>query len=254
MGVRLESGDPDPIRIAGRGRPRPTRPTSRQLSFGPRLGPPIDQLTTSYDVISSSSVMAGPSRTCAGLGGLLRSRAGVGRPSTPPTIIGRTTSHTTSGLLSRLSPTAQNDRIKSLLPSLASPRLTPWAATCRGYRSRAEPPPLDRADPPAKLHSTEQSAAQATTPPASLSGTPQTSPAQPDPQPSVPSPPKVDAATDVSRTDDVSEKEQTRRDWEIIRTLIPNIWPKDDWKTKTRVLTAVGLLVGGKVSSALVAG
>ena len=70
----------------------------------------------------------------------------------------------------------------------------------------------------------------------------------------MPSPPKVDAATDVSRTDDVSEKEQTRRDWEIIRTLIPNIWPKDDWKTKTRVLTAVGLLVGGKVSSALVAG
>lgn len=47
---------------------------------------------------------------------------------------------------------------------------------------------------------------------------------------------------------EITEKEQSRRDWEIIKKLIPNIWPKDDWGTKTRVLVAVGLLVGGKVS------
>lgn len=46
---------------------------------------------------------------------------------------------------------------------------------------------------------------------------------------------------------EVTEKEQSRRDWEIIKKLIPNIWPKNDWGTKTRVLVAVGLLVGGKV-------
>lgn len=44
-----------------------------------------------------------------------------------------------------------------------------------------------------------------------------------------------------------SEKEQTRRDWEIIKQLLPNIWPKNDWGTKIRVLVALGLLIGGKV-------
>lgn len=46
----------------------------------------------------------------------------------------------------------------------------------------------------------------------------------------------------------MSEKEQSRRDWEIIKKLLPNVWPKNDWGTKTRVLLAVGLLIGGKVS------
>ncbi|GAA5824112.1 hypothetical protein JCM5353_006148 [Sporobolomyces roseus] len=45
----------------------------------------------------------------------------------------------------------------------------------------------------------------------------------------------------------VSEKEQSRRDWEIIKKLLPNVWPKNDWGTKTRVLLAVGLLIGGKL-------
>lgn len=46
---------------------------------------------------------------------------------------------------------------------------------------------------------------------------------------------------------DVSEKEQSRRDWDIIKKLLPNVWPKNDWSTKTRVLLALALLVGGKV-------
>ncbi|GAA5897951.1 hypothetical protein JCM8208_003200 [Rhodotorula glutinis] len=54
-------------------------------------------------------------------------------------------------------------------------------------------------------------------------------------------------ATDVGRTDDVSDKEQSRRDWDIIKKLLPNVWPKNDWGTKTRVLLALGLLVGGKL-------
>ena len=55
------------------------------------------------------------------------------------------------------------------------------------------------------------------------------------------------AARDVSKTTDITEKEQSRKDWEIIRKLLPNLWPKDDWGTKTRVMLALGLLVGGKV-------
>ncbi|GAA5833241.1 hypothetical protein JCM9279_001465 [Rhodotorula babjevae] len=57
----------------------------------------------------------------------------------------------------------------------------------------------------------------------------------------------VGQATDVGRTDDVSDKEQSRRDWDIIKKLLPNVWPKNDWGTKTRVLLALGLLVGGKL-------
>jgi ABC transporter ATM len=60
-----------------------------------------------------------------------------------------------------------------------------------------------------------------------------------------------DNATDVSKVTEVSDKEQSRKDWEIIKTLLPNVWPKNDWGTKTRVLLAVGLLVGGKVSTDL---
>lgn len=53
--------------------------------------------------------------------------------------------------------------------------------------------------------------------------------------------------TDVGKEETVSDKEQTRRDWDIIKKLLPNVWPKNDWGTKTRVLLAVGLLIGGKV-------
>ncbi|KAK4047159.1 Iron-sulfur clusters transporter atm1, mitochondrial [Microbotryomycetes sp. JL201] len=52
---------------------------------------------------------------------------------------------------------------------------------------------------------------------------------------------------DVSQVAQVSDKEQTRKDWEIVKTLLPNVWPKNDWGTKTRVLVALGLLVGGKL-------
>ncbi|GAA5924636.1 hypothetical protein JCM10213_000403 [Rhodosporidiobolus nylandii] len=54
-------------------------------------------------------------------------------------------------------------------------------------------------------------------------------------------------ASDVGKEQNVSEKEQSRRDWDIIRKLLPNVWPKNDWGTKTRVLLALGLLVGGKL-------
>lgn len=42
-------------------------------------------------------------------------------------------------------------------------------------------------------------------------------------------------------------KEQRLQDVQIIKRLLPNIWPKGDVSTKTRVLIALSLLVGGKV-------
>jgi hypothetical protein len=47
----------------------------------------------------------------------------------------------------------------------------------------------------------------------------------------------------------ISNAEQRRRDWAIIRRLAVHIWPKDDWETRGRVVLGVGLLVGGKVRS-----
>jgi ATP-binding cassette subfamily B (MDR/TAP) protein 7 len=43
-------------------------------------------------------------------------------------------------------------------------------------------------------------------------------------------------------------KEQRDADWSIIRKLIGHIWPKGDRGTKVRVVLALGLLIGGKVS------
>ena len=45
----------------------------------------------------------------------------------------------------------------------------------------------------------------------------------------------------------VSNAEQRRRDWAIVRRLLVHIWPKDDWATRGRVVLGVGLLISGKV-------
>lgn len=45
----------------------------------------------------------------------------------------------------------------------------------------------------------------------------------------------------------ISQAEQRRRDWNIVKRLSGNLWPKNDWDTKARVVLGVGLLVSGKV-------
>ena len=44
-------------------------------------------------------------------------------------------------------------------------------------------------------------------------------------------------------------KERRRRDIEIMRKLLPNIWPKGETGAKFRVVLALGFLVAGKVRS-----
>jgi hypothetical protein len=45
----------------------------------------------------------------------------------------------------------------------------------------------------------------------------------------------------------ITNAEQRRRDWAIVRRLAVHIWPKSDWGTRGRVVLGVGLLIGGKV-------
>lgn len=61
--------------------------------------------------------------------------------------------------------------------------------------------------------------------------------------PPPPTPPK-------STSDDavhISLKQQRKNDWEIIKRLSGNLWPKDDWSTRGRVVVGMGFLVAGKV-------
>ena len=45
----------------------------------------------------------------------------------------------------------------------------------------------------------------------------------------------------------VSNKEQRKADWAIIKEMSQYLWPKDDFSAKVRVSTAVALLVGAKI-------
>lgn len=45
----------------------------------------------------------------------------------------------------------------------------------------------------------------------------------------------------------ISQAEQRRKDWNIIKRLAKHIWPKDDWSTRGRVIAGIALLVSAKV-------
>ena len=44
-----------------------------------------------------------------------------------------------------------------------------------------------------------------------------------------------------------SKEEQRRSDWVIIKRLMSNVWPKNDWRTRGTVLFGFVLLVSAKV-------
>ncbi|KZT00956.1 P-loop containing nucleoside triphosphate hydrolase protein [Laetiporus sulphureus 93-53] len=51
----------------------------------------------------------------------------------------------------------------------------------------------------------------------------------------------------VNEAVDISLAEQRRKDWSIVKRLAENIWPKNDWSTRGRVLVGFGLLISGKL-------
>ncbi|KAI0337240.1 P-loop containing nucleoside triphosphate hydrolase protein [Trametopsis cervina] len=63
-------------------------------------------------------------------------------------------------------------------------------------------------------------------------------------------PPVTEPVKPASNSDDsvhITIAEQRRRDWNIIKRLSGNLWPKDDWSTRSRVVLGLSLLVAGKV-------
>lgn len=51
----------------------------------------------------------------------------------------------------------------------------------------------------------------------------------------------------VSESQNVTAVEQRRSDWTIIKKLLVNVWPKNDWKTRGIVVLGFVLLFAGKV-------
>ncbi|CAE7131638.1 unnamed protein product [Rhizoctonia solani] len=45
----------------------------------------------------------------------------------------------------------------------------------------------------------------------------------------------------------ISQAEQRRVDWEIVKRLVVNVWPKNEWTIRARVVLALSLLLAGKV-------
>ncbi|KAH8924838.1 P-loop containing nucleoside triphosphate hydrolase protein [Atractiella rhizophila] len=79
---------------------------------------------------------------------------------------------------------------------------------------------------------------------------------QPPSQPKTPSPsapkPSAPAPTPEKSALPIQPEEKKGQDWQIIKKLLPNLWPKDDWGIRTRVAVAMILLVAGKVSNVTV--
>ena len=44
-----------------------------------------------------------------------------------------------------------------------------------------------------------------------------------------------------------TRQEQRRTDWLIIKRLMSNVWPKNDWRTRATVLLGFVLLISAKV-------
>lgn len=47
----------------------------------------------------------------------------------------------------------------------------------------------------------------------------------------------------------ITSAEERRSNWRIIKSLMVNVWPKDDWKTRGTVILGFGFLITGKVCS-----
>ncbi|PCH39371.1 nucleoside triphosphate hydrolase protein [Wolfiporia cocos MD-104 SS10] len=45
----------------------------------------------------------------------------------------------------------------------------------------------------------------------------------------------------------ITQSEQRKKDWSIVKKLAENLWPKDDWSTRVRVILGFGLLISGKL-------
>ncbi|KDR75979.1 hypothetical protein GALMADRAFT_247174 [Galerina marginata CBS 339.88] len=124
--------------------------------------------------------------------------------------------------------------------SCVSRGFTPKSLDSRSFQHMAPPPeePSSPASSKAKagsLNSVPQppSPPSQAAPPTSTSSTSLLTSSQTPPSP--------------ASSDHPTNAQQRRTDWSIIKRLMVNVWPKNDWKTRTTVLGGFGLLVAAKV-------
>jgi len=72
-------------------------------------------------------------------------------------------------------------------------------------------------------------------------------PSPPPPQNLSKPPTSSSKPTDAPPSDIPTQAEQRRSDWSIIKRLMINVWPKNDWKTRWTVILGFALLVSAKV-------
>jgi hypothetical protein len=70
---------------------------------------------------------------------------------------------------------------------------------------------------------------------------------QPLPNNTVKSPPSQKSFDPIGHTGPVTNAEQRKADWFVIRKLMQHVWPRQDWNTRGRVILGFTLLVSGKV-------
>lgn len=62
-----------------------------------------------------------------------------------------------------------------------------------------------------------------------------------------PAPTPAPAPKGPLNTENPTQSEQRKQDWRMIWRLLENVWPKNDWNTRSRVLFGLALLIAGKV-------
>ncbi|KAF8895982.1 P-loop containing nucleoside triphosphate hydrolase protein [Infundibulicybe gibba] len=67
------------------------------------------------------------------------------------------------------------------------------------------------------------------------------------PKPNPPRTPPAAPQSPAKESEHPTHAEQRKSDWIIIKQLMGNVWPKNDWKTRGTVLLGFALLISGKV-------
>jgi hypothetical protein len=69
----------------------------------------------------------------------------------------------------------------------------------------------------------------------------------PDSSPKPEVPPKPTRVESQVPESEPSQKEQRRRDWAVMKKLLVNVWPKNDWRTRGAVVLGFVFLIAGKL-------
>lgn len=115
---------------------------------------------------------------------------------------------------------------------------------CRSYRHMAEARDSDNQSIPNRKPS-PTSSPPSPSPPSTPNTSTTIASSRPSKQPQAQDP---DDPLNLNTAPKTTVKEQRQADWSIIKKLLQHVWPRGDGATKRRVVLALALLIGGKVS------